>query len=1143
MSKRTLGRIAVGAAVALVAGMLPAVMFAPTAAAAAPTVLTVTPGTQTVAGGGASSGQFTIGFNNNVPPGGIYYAVASGPDGASAPLTDALPCVANATDATCTVTTNGTAGTDHLVFFYSATIAPTVPFTDGAPTVDGTLIVTGPVHAITATAPATHVAQGQWAKFQLTATDANGNAIPLQGIDVSGTGPDLVLVSADPLNAFTGTVVSIPDQAASTQLTTDSSGLATFWANSTGAGTIDFTLASRPAVDGVQGAATLTVDPGTAGDATQVVIEPATQTAFQDATVDEVVTVLNAQGDLVGDPAALPTAGITAGPNAGRSVNVTAVAGEPQGTYKAEYTTLPPSTTQTTIGTDTLQALVNHTPGIGALASEGPSATATITVVARPPGPIHLDLVAPTATSPVTAFTNSTTAPVYFQLLDGNNNPLSGYSVQVTVNAAASAPASQVAGYSVAPDPAVTGTDGKFLATVTDVIPLVGDVVTIDATLIGDNTITVPAQVEWIAPADIVSIDPYLSTGTIGGKASFTASTVDPAGTPVDGVDYVWQVTTDVNGPTQTTIDGTGNAFSYTDSVSPTADHQDQVTVYAFQSGVSLGATVSNQYWARDGVANQVNITLDNFGGGYTGQGVNDTLPPFTPHGFVNTLTAGVIPDPTATTPSVDKVPVGAMLADGNNNRLFGRTVTFTSSGVGAFVDQNGNVLPGNSVTARVDDGIATGPDSDPNILPFASVFVRSSRGGVQTITATVNGINSVGTITWSGQYVPVTPFRIFDTRIGQGGVGTDPVAPSTLTFFDYARTAVPLDATAYVLNVTAIGPTGSGDLRVADSCEGGSLTRASTPPDTSLINYQVGQAVANAIVVPNECPTSISGLRVFSDNSPVNVAVDVEGYYVGDRRQTLAPSTPAFESLPPTRIADTRTGVNTGGSTSIAPGEHITIQVTGTGASPNNDGIPDDAKAVAINLTAINPNNYGNLRVYPDGAPVPNASNINYIPGVDKAAFAVVDIPADGKINVYSDGATIGLAADVFGYYPSTSNVVTFSPVRVFDSRDTSPLPANQPVSVQVAGKGGVPMDAQAVLVSVTAVHCAGSTGAGNLRIYPADAAVPGTSNVNYISPTTDVANFAIVKLAANGQLSLYSAGSPINALIDVVGYVPAGS
>ena len=66
--------------------------------------------------------------------------------------------MSNATDATCTVTTNGTAGTDHLVFFYSATIAPTVPFTADAAKVDGTLIVTGPVHAITATAPATQYA-------------------------------------------------------------------------------------------------------------------------------------------------------------------------------------------------------------------------------------------------------------------------------------------------------------------------------------------------------------------------------------------------------------------------------------------------------------------------------------------------------------------------------------------------------------------------------------------------------------------------------------------------------------------------------------------------------------------------------------------------------------------------------------------------------------------------------------------------------------------------------------------------------------------------------------------------------------------------------------------------------------------------
>ena len=123
MSNRTLGRIAVGAAATLVAGMLPVVMLAGTAAAAAPTTLTVTPSTQTIAGSG--NAQYTIGFNNDVPPGGIYYAVASGPDGASAPFSAALPCTTMTNNAICTVVPGGTAGTDDLVFFYSPTAGTT----------------------------------------------------------------------------------------------------------------------------------------------------------------------------------------------------------------------------------------------------------------------------------------------------------------------------------------------------------------------------------------------------------------------------------------------------------------------------------------------------------------------------------------------------------------------------------------------------------------------------------------------------------------------------------------------------------------------------------------------------------------------------------------------------------------------------------------------------------------------------------------------------------------------------------------------------------------------------------------------------------------------------------------------------------
>jgi hypothetical protein len=38
-------------------------------------------------------------------------------------------------------------------------------------------------------------------------------------------------------------------------------------------------------------------------------------------------------------------------------------------------------------------------------------------------------------------------------------------------------------------------------------------------------------------------------------------------------------------------------------------------------------------------------------------------------------------------------------------------------------------------------------------------------------------------------------------------------------------------------------------------------------------------------------------------------------------------------------------------------------------------------------------------------------------------------------------------------------------------------------------------------------------------------------------------VANFAIVPLGKDGKITLYSAGSPIDVAIDVLGYVPASS
>jgi hypothetical protein len=219
----------------------------------------------------------------------------------------------------------------------------------------------------------------------------------------------------------------------------------------------------------------------------------------------------------------------------------------------------------------------------------------------------------------------------------------------------------------------------------------------------------------------------------------------------------------------------------------------------------------------------------------------------------------------------------------------------------------------------------------------------------------------------------------------------------------------------------------------------------------------------------------------------------------------------------------------------------------------------------VILNITAIHPSKAGNLRVFPDGStPNPtNTSNINYITNVDKAVLAVVQLPANGRIDLYSDGATVNVAADVFGYLDSTAtaasncnyagcsatNAVLQTPIRILDTRTdshhvgtvTGPLDSNKSYTFQVGGQGGVPNDAQAVLISLTAIH-PGGNGVGNLRVFPSDVSVPNVSTINYIG-SSDIANFAIIRLPKSGTLSLYSDGVPTNAAVDVLGFIPAGS
>jgi hypothetical protein len=136
--------------------------------------------------------------------------------------------------------------------------------------------------------------------------------------------------------------------------------------------------------------------------------------------------------------------------------------------------------------------------------------------------------------------------------------------------------------------------------------------------------------------------------------------------------------------------------------------------------------------------------------------------------------------------------------------------------------------------------------------------------------------------------------------------------------------------------------------------------------------------------------------------------AVRIASAAPGDVVQT------SFVPLPPTRILDTRPApANTGGITGpVGPGATISFQVTGVG------GVPANATAVMLNMTADGTTAGSFLTVFPAGTPLPTASNLNWSAGATIPNLVTVKLGTGGKVNVYNFTGTTHVIADVAGYY-----------------------------------------------------------------------------------------------------------------------------
>ncbi len=361
------------------------------------------------------------------------------------------------------------------------------------------------------------------------------------------------------------------------------------------------------------------------------------------------------------------------------------------------------------------------------------------------------------------------------------------------------------------------------------------------------------------------------------------------------------------------------------------------------------------------------------------------------------------------------------------------------------------------------------------------------------------------------GGVTPVSPARLADTRnAGETidgrveGVGAVQGGTS-LRIPVHGRGDVPPSATSVVVNTVAVDPADRGFLALYPCDE--------EVPSTSSVNYGTRPVDVNNALVK----LSTDGALCVFSKSNTHVVLDVTAYAEGD------------EALAPRRLADSRQGFATDDGKQeafgrVAAKSTTEIQVAGRG------GVPADAAAVAVNVTAVRPGKQGFATLFPCDEDQPLASNLNFTTGVVRPNAAIVALSSAGSLCVYTSAAT-DLVVDVTASFADVPSFTPLNPARLLETRpgeDTvdgrseglGRLVARSTTRVQVAGRGGVPADATLAAVNLAAVL---PSAQGFITLFPCDEDRPTASSMNFVADEV-IANSGVVKLDAGGSVCVYT-------------------
>ena len=244
------------------------------------------------------------------------------------------------------------------------------------------------------------------------------------------------------------------------------------------------------------------------------------------------------------------------------------------------------------------------------------------------------------------------------------------------------------------------------------------------------------------------------------------------------------------------------------------------------------------------------------------------------------------------------------------------------------------------------------------------------------------------------------------------------------------------------------------------------------------------------------------------------------------------------FHPLTPARVLDTRDGTGAPRA-KVGQAGSLELDVVGVGGVPN-----EHVSGVVLNVTAVLPDHASHITVWPTGVTRPVASNLNVQPGDIAPNLVVVKVGADGKVSLFNNEGNVDLIADVVGWFDDGSlagdRFAGVTPARILDTRDGIGGPATRfgPAAARdldVTGVGGVPATgASAVVLNVTAVN---GSATSHVTVWPKGLARPDASNLNFFAGKVRP-NLVVVKIGADGSVSLFNNSGNVDLIADVVGW-----